>query len=216
MLPEFRAVVLQANGRSFSTGGDLAGFYKHMEGLEAYASTIVGLLNKVIIAMLDLPIPIVGAVHGIVTGGALGLVLACDVVLVATEASFTPYYSMVGFSPDGGWTAMLPDIVGLKRAAEVLMDNRTITADQAVAWGLASRRVPVERIRDEAFKVAQGLTAKSAGSISRTRELLRAAYGNVAGRLEMERAQFVRQIMTQEAQQGIRAFLKGERSPAES
>jgi 2-(1,2-epoxy-1,2-dihydrophenyl)acetyl-CoA isomerase len=216
MQPEFRAAVVLANGRSFSTGGDLAGFYDHMEELESYASTIVGLLNKVILAMLDLPIPIVGGVHGIVTGGALGLVLACDVVLVAPGVSFTPYYSVVGFSPDGGWTAMLPDIIGLKRAAEVLMDNRTITAEQAVAWGLASRCVPPERIRDEALGAAQRMAKKSAGSISRTKELFRSMYGNVAGRLELERAQFARQIMTQEAQQGIQAFLNGKRRRAEA
>ncbi|MEJ2738143.1 MAG: enoyl-CoA hydratase/isomerase family protein, partial [Anaerolineae bacterium] len=77
-----RAVVLQANGRSFSTGGDLGGFHEHMHSLEAYARTIVGLLNELILALVALPIPIVGAVHGLVTGGSMGLVLGCDTVLV--------------------------------------------------------------------------------------------------------------------------------------
>jgi hypothetical protein len=75
-----RAVVLQANSRSFSTGGDVRGFYNHIDALETYANTIVGLLNRVILALLDLPVPIVAAVHGIVTGGSLGLVLAADIV----------------------------------------------------------------------------------------------------------------------------------------
>jgi 2-(1,2-epoxy-1,2-dihydrophenyl)acetyl-CoA isomerase len=213
--PDVRAVVLQANGRSFSTGGDVRGFYEHLDGLEAYASETVGLLNQVILAMIELPVPIVAAVHGIVTGGSMGLVLGSDVVLVAPEASFTPYYSVVGFSPDGGWTALLPSIIGLKRAAEVLMRNQTITADQAVAWGLASRVVPADRIREEAFRAAQELAAMKAGSIGHTKAALGPGGDDLEARLEAERARFVQQIMTDEARQGMAEFLGKRRAPAQ-
>ena len=64
----------------------MLGFYDHLDDLEAYARTIVGLLNRVILALVELPVPAVAAVHGIVTGGSLGLVLGCDVVLVAPQA----------------------------------------------------------------------------------------------------------------------------------
>lgn len=204
-----RAVVLQANGRSFSTGGDVAGFLEGMDNLEAYADTVVGLLNQVILALFELPVPVVAAVHGIVTGGSLGLVLGADLVLVAPEASFTPYYSVVGFSPDGGWTALLPAIIGRKRTAETLLHNRTITAEQAVAWGLASRIVPAERIREEALKAAQEIAAKKPGSIGHTKRLLGMALGDIAASLEAERAHFVQQIATQEAREGILAFVEG-------
>jgi 2-(1,2-epoxy-1,2-dihydrophenyl)acetyl-CoA isomerase len=206
-----RAVVLGANGRSFSTGGDVLGFYEQMHDLEAYARSIVGLLNEVILAMVELPVPIVAAVHGIVTGGSLGLVLGCDVVLVAPEASLTPYYSVVGFSPDGGWTAVLPRIIGHKRAAEILLCNQTISAEQAVAWGLASRIVPTEGIREEALRVARRITAGKAGSIREIKRLLNLSGGELAARLEEERSRFVRQVATQEAREGILAFLERRR-----
>ena len=119
-----------------------------------YAQEVVGLLNEVILALIDLPVPVVACVHGPVTGGSLGLVLAADLILVAPEASFTPYYSVIGPSPDGGWTAMLPAVIGEKRAAAVLMLNETISAEQAVAWGMAQRIVPGDVIRDEAQRVA--------------------------------------------------------------
>jgi 2-(1,2-epoxy-1,2-dihydrophenyl)acetyl-CoA isomerase len=204
-----RAVVLGANGRSFSTGGDILGFYEQMHDLEAYARALVGLLNEVVLAMVELPVPIVAAVHGIVTGGSLGLVLGCDVVLVAPEASFTPYYSVVGFGPDGGWTAVLPSIIGQKRAAEILLCNQTISAEQAVAWGLASRIAPAERIGEEALSVAQRIAAGKAGSIRQIKRLLNLSGGELAARLEAERSRFVSQVTTQEAREGIIAFLEG-------
>ena len=202
-----RAVVLQANGRSFSTGGDVRGFYEHRDDLEGYARETVGLLHRVILAMIELPVPIVAAVHGMVTGGSMGLILGSDIVLVAPEASFTPYYSVVGFSPDGGWTALLPTIIGLKRAGEILMRNQTIIAEQAVAWGLASRVVPADRIRKEALSTAQDLAAMKAGSIGHTKATLGPACFDLEARLEAERARFVQQIVTDEARKGIEAFL---------
>jgi enoyl-CoA hydratase/carnithine racemase len=206
--PDVQAVILQANGRSFSTGGDVGGFHAHLDDLEAYASEIVGLLNQVILALVESPMPVVAAVHGVVTGGSLGLVLGCDVVLVAPEASFTPYYSVVGFGPDGGWTAMLPSIIGPKRATKVLLRNLTISAEQAVVWGLASRIVSADRIRDEALVVAQDIAAKKPGSIHHTKRLLSLANSDLAVRLEAERSRFVEQIGTREARQGIVAFLE--------
>ena len=202
-----RAVVLQANGRSFSTGGDVRGFYEHLDDLETYAAEIVGLLNRVIVAMIELPVPIVAAVHGIVTGGSMGLVLGSDIVLVAPAASFAPYYSVVGFSPDGGWTALLPAVIGLKRTGEILMRNGTITAEQAVAWGLASRVVPADRIHEEALRAAQELAAMKTGSIGHTKATLGPGCNDLEARLEAERARFVQQIVTDEARQGIEAFL---------
>jgi 2-(1,2-epoxy-1,2-dihydrophenyl)acetyl-CoA isomerase len=204
--PDVRALVLQANGRSFSTGGDVRAFHERAGDLEAYSREIVGLLNQTVLAMIAFPIPIVAAVHGIVTGGSLGLVLASDIVLVSPEASFTPYYSVVGFSPDGGWTALLPDVIGRRRAAEVLILNRTIGAEQAVAWGLASRIIPADRIRQEALETAAAIAAMKPGSIRRTKRLL-SSRGSCAERLEAERRAFVEQIASVEAEQGLIDFV---------
>lgn len=196
-----RALVLVANGRSFSTGGDLQGFVDQWESLEAYASKIVGLLNRVILALVELPCPVVAAVHGIVTGGSLGLILGADLVLVSPAASFTPYYSVVGFSPDGAWTAILPSIIGPKRVAEILYCNRTITAQDAVAWGLASRIVLAEEILQEALSTARKLAAGAAGTLRHAKDLLNAPTGDLA-----ERSRFVQQVGTEEAREGMRAF----------
>lgn len=203
-----QAVILQANGRSFSTGGDVAGFYQHLPEIEAYALETVGLLNQLILTMVALPVPVVAAVHGIVTGGSLGLVLAADEVLLAPAASFTPYYCVVGFSPDGGWTAMLPRLIGTRRTAEVINHNRTINAEKAVAWGIANRIIAADQIRSEALWLAKDIAAKQTGSIMATKELFKEQHGDLASRLDKERARFARQVVTPEAEAGMRRFLK--------
>lgn len=205
--PGLGAVILQANGRSFSTGGDMAGFYEHLDHIDVYAHELVGQLNQVILALRALPAPVVAAVHGIVSGGSLGLVLAADSILLATKASFTPYYSLVGFSPDGGWTAMLPALIGAKRTADILMHNHTITAEQAVAWGLAGRIVPADQIRRQALVDAEAIANKKRGSQRHTKRLLATGDGGLAERLERERVRFVQQITTAEARQGILDFV---------
>lgn len=210
------AAVVQANGRSFSTGGDLAEFRAHLDDLEGYASLLVGLLNRVIVSLVRLPVPVVAAVHGLVTGGSLGLVLGSDVVLLAPEASFVPYYGVVGFSPDGGWTALMPAIVGVSRTTEVLLRNLAVSAEQAVDWGLASRIVPADRIRDDALASAQDIAGKKPGSIRHTKRLLGGVLGDLEARLESERARFVQQIATDEARQGIVEFLSRPGKPAAS
>ena len=105
------ALVLASEGRSFSTGGDLSGFLEHRESIGAYAERLVGLLNEVILALHRLPFPTVCAVSGQVCGGSLGLLLACDRVVMQQDAGIAPWYRAVGFSPDGGWAAMLPEVI---------------------------------------------------------------------------------------------------------
>jgi 2-(1,2-epoxy-1,2-dihydrophenyl)acetyl-CoA isomerase len=207
---QIRAMVLAANGRSFSTGGDIAAFYQHRENmndLAAYANSIVGLLNKTILALLDLPIPVIAAVQGIVTGGSIGLVLACDLALLAPQASITPYYSVVGFSPDGGWTAMLPKVIGVRRAADCLLTNRTISAQEAFEWGLACRVVPAKQLMKEAYQIAEEIAGMKPGSIRTAKTLLAAQRDDLAFRLEEERLNFVAQVVRPDSIQGMASFL---------
>ena len=208
-----RALILQANGRSFSTGGDALGFVQHEYELEAYSRNVVGQLNQVILALIDLPVPVITAVHGLVTGGSIGLVAASDIVLVSPEASFTPYYSMVGPSPDGGWTALMPHIIGQRRTAEAIYANRTITADEAVAWGLANWLVDSAEIHDEAFALGQRIAGMKTGSIRHSKQLLHLNREQVEAGLEQELTHFVQHIITEEAIGGFQNYVnkKGER-----
>jgi len=203
--PGAGVLVLRAAGRSFSTGGDLRGFRGHAGDSAQYSEQLVGLLNEVIVRLFDCRLPVITVVDGQVTGGALGLVLAADIVLVTDRASFTPYYVETGFSPDGGWVALLPDIIGRTRASTVQLLNQTISAEQALDWGLATAHADSSRLEQAVAELCEQILDKKAGSVRRTRRQLRPR--DLEQRLALEREQFVEQVVTDEAMSGVKSWL---------
>lgn len=207
-----RAVLLRAAGRSFSTGGDLAGFAEHADDPDAiadYAHGLVGELNATVLDLLDLPVPLVVSLAGPVTGGSIGLVAPADVVIAGVSTWLQPYYAEVGFSPDGGWTALLPRLVGRARVADALVRDRRVDATEAERWGLVTEVVADDEVEEQARAAAQRAAALRPGALAHARRLLAGDRAAVAAALEAERAAFCAQIRTAEARDGLRAFLAG-------
>jgi len=203
---EARAVILAAEGRSFSTGGDLLGFWEHRDDIADYAHHLVGLLNEVIIAVYAHRSPIACAVQGQVTGGSLGLLLAADHVVMQQDVQITPWYAAVGFSPDGGWTALLPQVIGRQRSLQWLSCNESLSAETCLELGIAH-----ELAASDTVAVAQAWSERLAqfddNSIARTRSLLSADTARLSRDLDAERVAFVEQIQMPEAIDGIARFL---------
>lgn len=207
-----RAILITAAGPSFSTGGDVAEFVsRHGNDLTAYAETVVGELNGVILDLLAAQIPVISAVHGPVTGGSLGLVLASDIAVAGPQAWFQPYYTEVGFSPDGGWTALLPRRVGCARARAWQVANERVDAREAVSAGLVSHYA--QDPRGAAAQLAEAAARRKAGSVRHTKQLL-TPVEEIAASLEEERRAFLAQITTEEARRGMDEFLAGTSSPS--
>lgn len=202
-------LILEAEGRSFSSGGDVAGFYDTPRGQRgAYAAKVVGALNQVILSLLDLPMPTIASVQGLVSGGSLGLVLACDLAIASDKASFAPWYSVVGFSPDGGWSALLPERIGRARALEVQLTNRSIDADEAHRLGLVQYRTDTPGLAPLSREIATAIRDKQAGSLRHTLALTRPDRAQAAAGLEAEYRHFLEQIESDEADHGMAAFLR--------
>ncbi|SFR68437.1 2-(1,2-epoxy-1,2-dihydrophenyl)acetyl-CoA isomerase [Marinobacter daqiaonensis] len=202
------ALVIDSAGKSFSTGGDVAGFHDIAREFRArYGAEVVGELNRAILDLLTLPVPTVVAVHGMVTGGSLGLILASDIVVAGPQASFAPWYTVVGYSPDGGWTALLPERIGRARALEIQLTNRTMNQDEALGCGLAQYPADAGEELDRALTIANQIRARKPGSVRRTLRLTRPDPGHVAGALEREYREFLEQITTDEADLGMADFL---------
>jgi 2-(1,2-epoxy-1,2-dihydrophenyl)acetyl-CoA isomerase len=202
-------VVLAADGPAFSIGGDMRRFQRERSGdLLAYSSGLVGKLNQAILAMVDLPQPIVAAVHGVVTGGSIGLVLAADLAYLSPEAAFKAHYATAGFGPDGGWTALAGRLAGQRRAAAALLLNRTIHAEEAVAWGLANEVVPAADLPQAAVAAVRKIAAYPAGTMRAAKALLWGDRERLAADLEAERRRFLELIGTSQAQAGVDEFLR--------
>lgn len=200
------AVLLRAEGRSFSTGGDLLGFRQHRENIADYADELVGLLNDCIMALNGLPCPVACAVQGQVTGGSLGFLLACDRVFMSRQASITPFYTMVGFSPDGGWTALLPKLIGRQKTMHWLLTNVRHEAGTCRELGIVHEVVGHDPTA-AAWQWIATFRTTWPGARRRVRELLRSDANALRARLDAERESFVAQIQSAEALEGIDHFL---------
>jgi len=204
------SLVLRAAGRSFSTGGDVRRFYETPRPQRRdYAHTLVGALNQAIISLLNMPCPTIVMVHGLVTGGALGLVLACDLALAGPQASLAPWYTAVGFSPDGGWTALLPERIGRARALEIQLLNRQLDAEEAVRVGLFQSLAGEDALDVALAKILSTLEHAKPGSVRHTLALMRPDAEKIAVLLDAERQHFLQQLESDEAEAGMAAFLGG-------
>lgn len=202
---EIRAVVLQATGRSFSTGGDVAGFQAVPRGQRrAYAEGLVGSLNRAVLALLNLPVPVIGRIHGPLTGGSLGFLLACDLAAITPQAFIQPYYAQVGISPDGGWTAMLPARIGTQRAREIQLLNQRVSAQEALQLGLVTACVEADALDATIEGWLEKLKTMQPASIASTKALLAVDY---AVGLEAELRNFLDLIDGEEADTGMTRFL---------
>lgn len=150
-----RCVLLTASGEVFSPGQDVSAF--GVVEASAYRAHLVRTYNPLIVQMRRLEKPILAAINGAVSGAALGLVLACDLRLASERARFVVGFGGVGLVPDSGVSLLLPVLIGLGRATELTFTNASLSAEQALAWGLVNRVVPHEQLASEAAAWARQL-----------------------------------------------------------
>ncbi|WP_425088559.1 enoyl-CoA hydratase/isomerase family protein [Stappia sp.] len=209
---DVHALVLRAKGRAFSAGGDVAAFAGHdtdTQALLAYSAEIVGDLNRAILDLLAFPAPVVVAVNGAVTGGSAGFLLAGDIVVMSERAFLQPYYCDMGFAPDGGWTALLPERIGAAKALEVQYLNTRLDARACRDLGLASRVVSSDDLDAEVAALVTVITSKDLASLkaSRANVWTPQRRARIAAALERERAAFLRLIARPQTARRMAAFL---------
>jgi 2-(1,2-epoxy-1,2-dihydrophenyl)acetyl-CoA isomerase len=134
-------IILCAAGDHFSTGGDIKEFAVQAKTPQAqqYAAKLVSGLQSFIVKMLKAPALITCVAQGAITGGSSGFVFAADHVIIEPTSFVQAYYREVGFGPDGGWCALLPELIGPKQALSIQLENKRLTAEDLLALGLASK-----------------------------------------------------------------------------
>ncbi len=139
--PAVRAVILTGAGKMFSGGGDLTSFAAQEDRLLAHLKEVALYLHAAISRFVRMDAPVIAAVNGSAGGAGMSLCLFADLVIAAESAKFTLAYTRAGLSPDGGSTYFLPRIIGVRRALELALTNRALSAREAMDWGIVTKVV---------------------------------------------------------------------------
>ncbi len=210
--PEVRVVIITGQGKAFSAGGNVKRMYDYVsehpgQGASPMFARLVDLLNRSVLAIRQMPKPVIAAVGGVAAGGGLGWVLAADIILASSEAKFDTAYIRIAVSPDGGNTFFLPRLVGPWQAAELFFRGKAIGADEARRVGLINRIIDPDRLMPEALALAQELIAQPAETLARTKALLNTSLqSSLADQLEYERQCILASVDEPEFEARIKAF----------
>jgi enoyl-CoA hydratase/carnithine racemase len=176
---EVRAIVLTGRGRGFCSGGDREDIISQLFERDSAAVTAFAELTcDLIAAMRDCPRPIVAAVNGACVGAGAIIALASDFRYAVPEAKFGFIFVKVGISgADMGATFLLPQVVGLTKATELLMTGDIFAADEAERIGFVNRVVPADRLLETATAMAEKLAAGPPFGLAITKKLLNQQMG---------------------------------------
>ena len=175
---EVDCVLVSAQGRHFSVGGDLHDFPSDPERAVPHLQAMSTLVHEALATLLELPVPIVAKVQGVAAGAGVGLACFADLVLASTAVRFRSAYTAVGLSPDCGTSWLLPRLIGPRRAMEFVLTNRTIDAAEAASWGLISRAVAPERLDDAVDEAVLAILAAGRDCLVTSKRLLQTAMTN--------------------------------------
>lgn len=207
--PNIRAVLLTANGKVFCVGGDLRMFKTLGDRTSVQLKIFADQLHKAISIFARMDAPLVIAVNGFAAGGGFSLSMIGDYVLAGESAKFTMAYTKAGLSPDGSSTYFLPRLVGMRRAQELALANRVLSAKEAMDWGLVTRVVPDEKLREEALVVCASLAQGPKHAQAVVKRLLFCSLRNgLEEQMEIEGREIARAAASQDGQEGIRAFIE--------
>jgi enoyl-CoA hydratase/carnithine racemase len=214
---DIRCVVLTGAGKAFSAGGDVKAMKERSGAFQADALAIYegyrGNIQRIANAIYGLVVPCIAAVNGAAIG--LGCDVACfaDVRIASDRASFGATFLKLGLVPGDGGSWLLPRVVGMSRACELLFTAKVIDAATAEHWGLVSRVVPHEQLLQEAFVMAEAIAAQPPHALRLTKSLLRrGATASFDALMEVSAAAQAISHLTEDHMEGVTALL--EKRPA--
>lgn len=178
------AIVLAANGPSFSSGGDLKA--KPL-GIEPGSRRMREIFSPVIMRLTAMPLPIIAAVNGPALGAGLSLALCADLRIASPQAAFSSGFVDVGLATDTGASYFLPRLIGYGRAFELLTTGRKVGAEEALRIGLVNEVVAADELVDSAVALGRRLAEKPGIAVPALKELLQqSSVRTLAEQLEAE------------------------------
>jgi 2-(1,2-epoxy-1,2-dihydrophenyl)acetyl-CoA isomerase len=210
--PAVRAVVLTGAGRAFCAGGDMQDLLVHAfeQEPELREQQAVRGFNAMVRALRHLEKPVVAAVNGPAVGGGCCLAVAADVRLASPQATFGMVFTKIGLAgADMGATFLLPRLVGMGHASELLLTGATIDAARAERIGLVNRVVEAAALAAEARALAAQLAAGPPLALAATKRAINRSLGcDIDTHLDYEAYVQSKCMGTADFQEGVRAFLE--------
>jgi enoyl-CoA hydratase/carnithine racemase len=204
-------VLLTGAGRAFSAGGDLKSYIELQRDPVAFPQFVAD-LHRIFGRLRELPVPVVALVNGVTAAGGLELLLNCDFAIVARTARISDGHLNFGQMGGGGVLTLLPRVIGLQRASELIFSGRFLSADEAVDWGLAVRCVEDAELFESGMTFARQVASKSPLSLANAKAVLQglwATNGDLSSGLRFERERNAYYCLTSDdAPEGLQAFLE--------
>lgn len=215
--PTVTAILLDAAGPAFCAGGDVVAMSEADPGDGSAGDAVTAMARTIhegILTLVCSSTPIVAAVQGAVAGGGLGIMLCADYIVASDAARFVSKYANIGLTPDLGVSTLLPAAVGQRRALTLLLQDRSLSADEALDWGLVNEVVPAADVAARARGVAEFWQSGAVAAFGEAKRLVRLGPGRAfAQNLEDEAHTIGEQFATHEARTRIAAFVAASRSP---
>jgi 2-(1,2-epoxy-1,2-dihydrophenyl)acetyl-CoA isomerase len=208
--PSARVVLITGEGKNFCAGGDVRTFASKGEGLPDYLREATSWLQIAVSALLELQVPLISAVHGFAAGGGgFGLVCASDFVIATESAKFMSGAVRVGMAPDAGVSVTLTQLVGLRKAMEILLTNPTLTAAEALRIGLLTKVVADADLEAEAISFARQFIELAPKAVGAVKRLVWGGVGAGVPERLAEEARTVAELSgTQDSLEGLAAVLE--------
>ena len=205
---DLKVVILTAEGRFFCAGGDIKEMHAHGDDVGNAVKALADDLHGAISTFCRMDAALIVAVNGVAAGAGFSLALIGDHVIAAESASFTMAYTKAGLCPDGSSTYFLPRLVGLRKAQELMLTNRSLGAGEAQALGIVTEVVPDEALQQYTQQAAAELATAALASTACIKKLLLTSFNNtLETQMELEGRMLSRCAASADGREGIQAFI---------
>ncbi len=203
-----RAVVLTGAGKGFCAGQDLSSF-GGIATRDQVRSAVLDHYKPLIMRMVTLPKPIIGAISGVAAGAGASIALACDLRIMADDASLMEAFSNIGLVPDAGSSWFLTRLVGYSRAFEIAIEGERIPASRCLELGLANRVTLADSLLVDAHAWAQHLAQRPTLAIALTKQaMIQATERGLEAIIDLEADLQGAAVQSHDHTEGVTAFMQ--------
>ena len=201
-----RCIIISGSGKAFCAGQDLK------EAIEPNGPTIEEIVqqhyNPIIKKIREIKTPVIAAVNGVAAGAGANVALACDIVVAAKSASFIQAFSKIGLIPDSGGTYFLPRLIGIQKAAALMMTGEAVSAEKAETLGMIYAVYEDSEFETSSMKLADTISSMPTKGLGYTKKLLSQTFNNsLEDQLNLEAETQALSASSKDHQEGIKAFM---------